>query len=611
MSWTLNGNLFSTLGIVNASRNLINQGIDTVIFNVPGYLEDSPIAAHGEMVTIERDGASYFAGRINSPERSGSSSDESLSYRIDGPWWWFEKITYEQLWKMWSITQNKITDVYNTRCILNQADDGAKIKTGAQIRAAVELAILRGAPISIGTIDEGIDIPSTEETDIKVSELIIRQLRWTPDLVAWFDYSTGAAIFNVTARSDLPTVTWTIPTDMVTAIRFTARRDLVVPGVVLRYEQTFEQTGEYEGSDGEMYPIGQKFETINEDTAGDIENVERHLATFRLGGSAAHYVSQRIRTSEMPSLKDLDISWWARYDTVVSVSPVTVDGMTITWEMATVTYVEDHEFPRILKEGTIQPWMAKKGIASVDVEIVARFKIKITDSDGKNSYVEQERKLTKTLTNAATKVYYHLDNLSLDSEPVPENLAADLLASWSQLQYEGSAEITQSECVGGIAPGSKLNVIGGAPEWASMGAIIQSVDEVLETGKTTVTCGPAAHLGADDLITLFREQRKRQVSYAWVSRKTGLSDDHQISQAAPTVIPKNIISPGVQTPGEPPEGEEDPTDTSEFVSLSVMTNVTANDSGIFAELSTLRVPKGSTITSPASTQIVQIAGWSE
>jgi hypothetical protein len=141
--------------------------------------------------------------------------------------------------------------------------------------------------------------------------------------------------------------------------------------------------------------------------------------------------------------------------------------------------------------------------------------------DGAQHYRENV-KLTKPViaTDAESKIYKKLGSFE-PGEPVPSGLAAALLASFSELQYDGQIVLDQEECASGLAPGTVLNLTGGRAEWAAMRAVVQQVTEDVTLGRTTVTVGPARHLGPADLVTLLRALRSRKVSTGWAMRKTG------------------------------------------------------------------------------------------
>jgi hypothetical protein len=113
--------------------------------------------------------------------------------------------------------------------------------------------------------------------------------------------------------------------------------------------------------------------------------------------------------------------------------------------------------------------------------------------------------IASQLANGET-TYTHL-TVEAEAEEVPMGLAAEIYASLSVLQYEGTVKNTQAEVPSDIGIGQNLNLTGGASAWASMNAQIQQIDEDVDAGETTITIGPAKHLGGDDLLEQTRAQR--------------------------------------------------------------------------------------------------------
>ena len=126
-------------------------------------------------------------------------------------------------------------------------------------------------------------------------------------------------------------------------------------------------------------------------------------------------------------------------------------------------------------------------------------------------------------TDAEEKTYKLL--ASWDSgESVPTGVAAALYASWSVLHFDGSFVLTESECSGAILPRHAIRISGGRSEWAAMDALVQQVDEDVDSGQTTVRFGPPGQIEANSLVALFRALRGRRYSCKRQDRVTGESN---------------------------------------------------------------------------------------
>lgn len=111
-----------------------------------------------------------------------------------------------------------------------------------------------------------------------------------------------------------------------------------------------------------------------------------------------------------------------------------------------------------------------------------------------------------------------------EEEPVPATLAIDYLASISTLQYEGSITLKEEEASGSLRVGNVLNLTNGRAAWATMIALIQTVEEDLNKGETVVRFGPPSQLSVQNFIELARAARRRDNSTGQaLARKSGIS----------------------------------------------------------------------------------------
>jgi hypothetical protein len=98
-------------------------------------------------------------------------------------------------------------------------------------------------------------------------------------------------------------------------------------------------------------------------------------------------------------------------------------------------------------------------------------------------------------------------------------LAENIYQSVSILPYEGKIKILGKE-ISGTFLGKVINVEGGRGEWQAMNAVVQSVEEIVDKGETTIILGPAKHLGPDDLSELTKSNRNRFSSRNFYARNT-------------------------------------------------------------------------------------------
>ena len=70
-------------------------------------------------------------------------------------------------------------------------------------------------------------------------------LRWSPDAVTWFDYTTSPPTFHCDARANLETQPLALNGgDLIRDLRVNPRYDLLTPYVLINYEQTTTVNGQ-------------------------------------------------------------------------------------------------------------------------------------------------------------------------------------------------------------------------------------------------------------------------------------------------------------------------------------------------------------------------------
>ena len=130
--WSISGADFATLGIQGLTRTRRSQAVDTFTFKQKTTFDSAPLWAFKSQLQIKRNGAPFFSGVLTKPTAAGSAADEHIEYEISGPWWWLDRIIYQQPW------YGVPTPHLYPRVILNQRVDSTTwgstlIPTGEQI----------------------------------------------------------------------------------------------------------------------------------------------------------------------------------------------------------------------------------------------------------------------------------------------------------------------------------------------------------------------------------------------------------------------------------------------------------------------------------------------
>lgn len=513
--WEIQGlGEFKDLGLSNLQRNRRTQVPDIVTFIADGKDYDSdPIIGFRDDVTILRDGTPWFQGTNLTIPVAGGPSEEAQLFRVAGAWWYLERAVYEQGWQLFNISGGLLESQFKTRVILNQKITGEKATTGEQIIDALGFAIGKGAPLQIGTIDPDVDVPFSEETDITCAEVIVRMLRWSPEVVAYFDYTTTPPTFHARKRANL--VPAVIPVDegrVLQTVVLTPRFDLIPKGVVIRFERTHEVTS------GDVTTT---FETVFNQVAGDPDDIETMISTIELAGTTISQLSQKIVVESLGNISSKDF-WKARLpwleglpDADFTISNASRNG-TLT---------------NVLIEGTIQEWMLgddPQGDPDIlqEQEVVrARIDYTLRESGVEVRKVKALEVSAQILTtDAVTKTYKKNDTIDL-GEDIPIGLAQQLFNAWAELQFDGEFTLVDEEVNLIVSLGNSINLTGGRSEWTTMNALIRQIVDDVDVGRTTITIGPVRHLGADELFTILRGFRNRTVPIRHQARESGRTND--------------------------------------------------------------------------------------
>jgi hypothetical protein len=551
-NWSIQGSptrTFADLGLSRLVRTTSNQVIDRVTFEAPGAAVDgSALFAYRSMVQILRDGNPWFSGICLTVPRVGAPADERLTYELAGPWWYLERCIYQQSWKMWNSAKQPaagLDNLYKSRVILGQDAAGSAITTGEQIEDAILFAISKGAPIALGTVDPDLTLPLDERTDITCADVVAQMLRFSPDCVAYFDYSTSPPTFHCRRQSNMTPVTLAAFGEPVSGLRITPRHDLKIPGVIVRFEVT--------NQDGDN-----TFEQCVVQTAGVTTDWETMVATIPLQGYRLTWLTQKIETKDWPDFSgSVDVGladpvWWRSINPALDEACKDTDkaggkkAHITNLHITTVGRDNALDLPRYITEGQVQDWMLNaplsKEVEEETLTVLATYDI--VDKDGNHLASKKDVEFTITLlsTDCTSKTYRRLDS-NESGESIPAGLADALFASWGKLYWQGELTLTEEECRT-ILPGSIINLSGGMAEWATMDGIVQQSVEDIDSGITRISFGPPRHLGADDLVELLRGLRTRRLSVHRLARTSGDSRDVESTPKVELSGPGPADNPG-------------------------------------------------------------------
>jgi hypothetical protein len=518
-----------------------------------GEVADDPIVPFEGKVIIRRNrsgsdttwtgGYTAFIGYQVRVGLSAMPGEQGVDYIFANAWYLVENTPYQQYYASRNTTSHALEYKPLSEFILFSRLDGSnlfeKIDSGEQIEEALQLvsdmAVAAGLalPFDIGTIDPALDLPTYQAKEMMCDGVIQTALQLSPDAVVVFDYVNSGGTANtpkihVLSRSSRTSKSLAIAngTDH-KALSIVKRNDLVPRAVVI----TYKYTGSDDGSEWIIYQpekYGPNGLNNGSDPDGGLRVV---LQTVELLGRQTTSVSASIVTQACNATHATDatrLAWWkekhqylnsAKIDSLV----IAAAGITVADPGGSVSLAT---YPNELIEGQIANWM--------------EFEQKYVTITAKGSWTEyhdtaklivSKKIVDKVLTvrcvvtDGTTGDYSTLAS-STSAEAKPVGLAQALYTSLATPQFEGSDIRVQGYIANATGDGpfvtlaNKLNLTGGRTEWETMNAQIQSIIETDGNGTTQISFGPARHLSAGDLNSIFQFNKFRRVWYNRLLRET-------------------------------------------------------------------------------------------
>lgn len=488
----------SALGIESIRRTRVHAGLDTLRLTLTGQtaLTDAPIWVYKTVIRFRRVDEALttllFLGRVQPFARAGSGSEETTTVEVRGIWEWFEKTTMRASWR-----QTGATGIYAPHVVLFSNGSGGRIKTGAQLTAAVNTAISAGCPVQLGTIPAGFYPPYDEQINLSVADAIVTCLANHPHSCLWIDYTTRLPTLNVATRGSLSSFTAAVTSDDISIM---ARDDLRPSAVAIAYIST--------NTDGDRSYIQTTIDhapTVAGETASVTEArlyaVDTLWGTFEMEGSSAQYLEQELKVEavDWDTNKTLAAWWQGRVPGIADATVISIDNP-----------LGETDLPNFIIEGSVAPWMT---VEYASETFTADATLTRSNAAGIVEKKIEKISFTATTTDGINKTYKK--RISYDSGEIPpEGLAAAMWAEWDQLHYDGAITITDQEAPQGCGPGMTINLTGGRPEWIDMQAMIISVEEDYASGSLSVIFGVPEWISLDSRMAWIRNCRTRRYSWA-------------------------------------------------------------------------------------------------
>ena len=528
----------------------------------PGQLAPAPNSF------VAGSGAIFFVGYRKQHIRHGSGRIEGFKYKFGGMWdQFFELHEYQQPW-YWLLNKGgKVTiegQFYSTQIVLGQSPKLLILPNGVQTtQETMAQAMIDAANWTLGVVTkqygsaqfqidsalptsnfDGVGgwegyFPMQAANDITTAEAIKKILQLVPQSSAWFDCSTTASTggpgnadgdplptFRVNTRNMAPSVTLPLSMGMGVKPEIERRDDLTPP--CIDYKFRIRSTLNGNTSETLVDDLACDFGQTNVATGITDPNLLQYstyigavLGTFDFSGPDTTDFSLNVQSIPLDNSDSSKMNW--THVLATSLSNVSITN--VDWSKD----ASGNPFPPTLTDphgvidttrykyylvggpcptGFIDP--LNPGVPQgVQLRLAAMFDFTETANDdlGHPQVVGIKSQVVTIDLYCYSMPSGNYVTGIVAGEAIPFGLAKFVYDIESQPQYQGSWTVTEQDITDVCPMGTSLNISGGLKEWETMNAQIQQITYDLIAGTTTLTFGPAKHLGGDDYIQRIRLNR--------------------------------------------------------------------------------------------------------
>ncbi|MEM9235183.1 MAG: hypothetical protein AAGB14_00290 [Verrucomicrobiota bacterium] len=515
VNWAINGQPPESLGVEVASVTFSSRSPGELRLDRVADFDDPETFAHGAAVNLARNGVPFFQGRVRRRPREASGQSEGQSILVVDAWADLEETTYHE---PWAVGAGSI-DI--PKGYFGLSNTGAAQSTGADIEDAIDYAIATGIEIQKGTVDAGLTFWPSEIENLSIAEVIETSLRLHPDWEVWLDHSTTPPTFHARAATNLDERSFDLTGGEVTAFNVDPLDERVPAAVKILYTTATIIDGVvYRDGVVDKHPAAHSGEG-----PGVLTN------TIELAGAQMQFQKSRIQTRDLPTDQATAKAWLKlKYPELADIPDanfsVTEFEKTLFNETdalpdpvnpnATRLSVSDAtDLPRELVRGNIEDWMRVK-VGKIKVKVVLKSTGSATEDEKKiiDRTGDDPLYITVTSTNATTRTYKGVSQWTL-GENAPSGIAQAVYTALASTQHAGSVTVETEDVTSLRMQGCRVNLLNGRPEWATLGALVNSVDIDIKEGRLTVGFGPPEQLAPQDWLELQRNLRDRFPS--WIS----------------------------------------------------------------------------------------------
>ncbi|MEM9235471.1 MAG: hypothetical protein AAGB14_01740 [Verrucomicrobiota bacterium] len=514
VSWLINSNPPEYYGVVVAGVRFNTRNGKQLRLGRTADFDSAEVLANGAAVVLKRDGVTYFQGKVRRRPRQARGSREGQDIIVEDAWAELEETTYHEPWAVGAGSVNL------PKGYLGLSNTGAVQSTGADIGDVIDYAISVGVAIQKGDIDVGLTLWPSLIENVSCAEVIRMSMRLHPDWELWLDHSTTPPTLHARAASNLQARSFNLTGGEVTAVNVDPLDERVPAAVKILYTTATI-------IDGVVYRDG-VIDKFPADHSGEGPGVL--TTTIELAGAQMQFQKSRIQTRNLPTDQETAKAWLklkypeladipdanfkvSEFETTLFNEAETLPGP-VNPNATRLSVSDATDLPRELVRGNIEDWMRVK-VGKIKIEVALESQGAATEDQKKIiARMNEKTALTVVATNATTKIYKSVSQWTL-GENAPSGVAEAVYTALATTQHAGSVTIEAEDVSALRMEGCKVNLTNGLAAWASMEALVNSVDMDIQSGRMTIGFGPPEQLAPQDWIELQRNLRNRFPN--WIS----------------------------------------------------------------------------------------------
>lgn len=403
-----------------AGARLRFASCDTDTLTLPGL----PVGLLGkdDVVTVAYKGTQVFSGTVSTRvERQGRGTDRVEDVTVEGPWGLMARLVFRQEWKVTGSGGTVGESCSNL--ILNQAPDGSPQNMTEQVSEIADYASSKISGMTVGTISAGTtQLPPDEARDITCAAAIMRTLRFFPQTVCRFDYSTSTPALHVSIPPENPSTAGYLDPEVVPETqRSYTRTSHPVVGVDIATEGFDLVTGNNS--------VDSTLRKFTHQTCGDTNSIDTLHIFMPLAKGSSSTSWEKLDVEVFDTNRNIhNINFWvaehpalAGY-TVLPAGQSYSGGDKVQLDGNITPAVADMPYPN-LTDTTVGD-LERFGFGAQVVRFTCPVKIFTPDKEEK-----QVLTLDYVCTNATTRTYTRqTGSSSTAGETLPSGLAAAILA---------------------------------------------------------------------------------------------------------------------------------------------------------------------------------------